>query len=135
MSIKKAILYVDGAARGNPGPAGIAAVIQDEGGNPIASFSRRIGSATNNQAEYQALIAGLEKVVNLGIREVEVRSDSELVVRQLSGRYRVKNAALKPLYQRVKQLLSSIESFTISHIPRERNVEADRLANRALDGI
>ena len=133
MSVKRAIIWVDGAARGNPGPAAIGATIKDEQGKLVASISQRIGTTTNNQAEYKAIITALEKAISLGAKHVELKSDSELVVRQISGKYRVKNANLKPLYQKVKQLQSSFEGFTIAHIPREQNREADRLANRALD--
>lgn len=133
MNTKKAIIYVDGAARGNPGPAAIAAIIKDEQGKPLASISQRIGTTTNNQAEYKAIIAALEKVISLGAKRVEVKSDSELVVKQINGEYRVKKAHLKPLYQQVKQLQDSLESLTITHIPRRQNSEADNLANKALD--
>ena len=98
----------------------------------LASISRRIGRATNNQAEYRALIAALEKAIELGARQVDIRLDSELVVKQMQGRYRVKNVALRPLYLKVGELLSQLESFTISSVPREQNAEADRLANAAL---
>ena len=133
MNKKKAIIHADGAARGNPGPAAIGATIKDEQGKLITSISQRIGNTTNNQAEYRAIIAALEKAVSLGITHVEVNSDSELVARQIKGSYRVKKAELKPLYQQVKQLQDSLEGFTITHIPREQNVEADKLANMALD--
>ncbi len=133
MNVKRAIIWVDGAARGNPGPAAIGATIKDEQGKLVASISQRIGTTTNNQAEYRAVIAALEKAISLGARHVELNSDSELVVRQISGKYRVKNANLKPLYQKVKQLQSLLEGFTITHIPRQQNREADNLANRALD--
>ena len=133
MNKKKAIIHSDGAARGNPGPAAIGATIKDEQGKLITSISQRIGNTTNNQAEYRAIIAALEKAVSLDITHVEVNSDSELVVRQIKGSYRVKKAELKPLHQRVKQLQNSLEGFTITHVPREQNVEADKLANRALD--
>ena len=135
MSIKKAIIHVDGAARGNPGPAAIGATLKDEQGSLIACISQRIGNTTNNQAEYSAAIAALEKAVNSGIKQVELRSDSELVVKQIKGIYRVKKPHLKPLYQQVKQLVDSLEDFKIVHIPREQNAEADNLANKALDGI
>ena len=131
MNIKKAIIHVDGASRGNPGPAAIGATIKDEQGRLVACISQRIGQATNNQAEYRAVIAALEKAVRLGARHVELNSDSELVVRQVNGEYRVKKAALKPLYQRVKQLQGRLDSFAINHIPREQNTEAHRLADRA----
>ncbi len=133
MKNKKAVIWVDGAARGNPGPASIAAIIKGEDGEILARISQRIGITTNNQAEYQALIAALEKAISLGIRHVYVNSDSELMVKQLNGKYRVKNAHLKPLYQKVIQLQSSLETFTIRHIPREQNREADKLANKAFD--
>ena len=135
MSAKKAIIYVDGAARGNPGPAAIGATIKDEQGRLIARISQRIGTTTNNQAEYRAVIAALEKAIKLGAKQVELRSDSELVVKQIKGLYRVKKAHLKPLYQQVKQLVDPLEGFTIAHIPREQNREADNLANKALDSI
>ena len=133
LNVNKVIIYSDGAARGNPGPAAIGATIKDEKGNLIATISRRIGSTTNNQAEYRAVIAALEQAISLGATHVALRSDSELVVKQLRGQYRVKNKALMPLYQRVKQLTGSLESFAIAHVPREQNVEADSLTNLALD--
>jgi len=126
LSINKVIICTDGAARGNPGPAAIGATLKDDKGNLIARISRRIGITTNNQAEYQAVIAALEKAVSLGARYIELKSDSELVVKQINGRY-------KALYQKVVQLIGSLEGFTITHIPREQNAEADALANKALD--
>jgi len=132
MSENKVIICTDGAAEPNPGPAAIGATIKDEQGRLITTISRNIGHSTNNQAEYRAIIAALEEAIRLDVRQVELNSDSELVVRQIKGRYRVKNMALKPLYQRVKQLLECLESFTVNHIPREQNTEADRLANSAL---
>ena len=93
-----------------------------------------MGTTTNNQAEYQAIIAGLEKAVSLGGKNVSVKSDSELVVSQINGQFKIKNVALRPLYQKVVQLIGKLESFSISYIPRERNRQADGLANRALDG-
>jgi len=131
--VKKVIICTDGAARGNPGPAAIGATIKDEQDRLLASISRCIGSTTNNQAEYRAIIAALEKAISLGAREVSLKADSELVVRQLNGQYRVKNQALIPLYQQVKNLSGSLAGFTIAYIPRARNAEADSLANRALD--
>jgi len=132
MKPKRLIIYTDGASSGNPGQASIGAVIRDGQGKTVSRLSRRIGHATNNQAEYRAVIAALEEAVKLGAGEVEIRSDSELVVKQLKGRYRVKKASLRPLYQKVVQLTGSLEAFTITHIPREQNREADRLAHRAL---
>lgn len=133
MNTKKVIIYVDGASRGNPGPAAIAVIVRDEMGKPIASFSRCIGTTTNNEAEYRAIIAALQKAVSLGAREVALKSDSELVVKQLNGRYRVKASILKPLYQQVQKLKSFLERLTITHIPRTANREADNLANKALN--
>ena len=126
-------IWVDGASRGNPGPAAIGVLIKDEQDRLIARISQRIGITTNNQAEYRAIIAALEKAISLGFKQVEVNSDSELVGRQINGRYRVKKAALKLLYHQVKQLQGLLESFTITHIPRQQNTEADNLANTALD--
>jgi len=132
VKIKKVVIFTDGTAEPNPGPAAIGAIIKDEQGKLITSISQGIGQATNNQAEYRAIIAALENAISLGASQVDIHSDSELVVRQINGRYRVKNAALKPLYQRVKQLQSQLKGFTITHIPRQQNIEADSLANMAL---
>jgi ribonuclease HI len=132
MTPKKLIIYTDGASQGNPGQSSIGAVIQDGQGKTVARISRRIGHATNNQAEYRAIIAALEEAVRLGAEEVDIKSDSELVVKQLKGRYRVKKVTLRPLYQKVVQLTGSFAAFTITHIPRTQNRQADRLANKAL---
>jgi len=132
--LKKAVIYADGASRGNPGPAAIGAIIKDERGRLMTSISQRIGRATNNQAEYRAIIAALEEAARLGARQVEIKTDSELVVKQIKGEYRVKKAILKPLYQQVKQQQGSLEGFTITHILRQQNIEADNLANKALNG-
>ena len=132
MTPKRLIIYTDGASSGNPGPASIGVVIQDGQGRVISRISRRIGHATNNQAEYTAIIAALEEASRLGAEEVEVRADSELVVKQLNGQYKVKKTTLRPLYQKVVRLIGSLEAFTITHIPRTQNREADRLANKAL---
>jgi ribonuclease HI len=133
LKIEELTIYTDGAARGNPGPAAIGVVLKDEKGNTVATVSRRLAPTTNNQAEYQAIIAGLERAVSLGAKSAAVKSDSELVVRQINGQFKIKNTALRPLYQRVVQLIGSLESFSISYIPREQNRQADALANRALD--
>ena len=130
--MKKVVIYTDGTAEPNPGPAAIGAIIKDEQGKLITSISQGIGRATNNQAEYSAVIAALEKAIALGAKQVDLHSDSELVVRQINGRYRVKNAALKPMYQRVKRLLSQLEGYTVINVPRRENAEADNLANMAL---
>ena len=135
LRVNKVIICTDGAARGNPGPAAIGATIKDAEDNLHASISHCIGISTNNQAEYKAIIAALEKAISLGARHVELKTDSELAVKQINGRYRVKNTSLRPLYQKVVQLIGSLEGFTIAYIPREQNREADNLANKALDGI
>ncbi len=132
MMLKKVIIHSDGVSRGNPGPAAIGAIIRGERGRLLASISQPIGRATNNQAEYRAIIAALEQALALGARQVELNSDSELVVRQIKGQYRVRKEALRPLYQRVKELQSRLEGFTVRHIPRQQNREADKLANAAL---
>jgi len=130
---KKVTVWTDGAARGNPGPAAIGVIIRDGEGRLISRLSRRIGTTTNNQAEYRAVIAALEEAIRLGATHVELNSDSELVVRQLNGSYRVRKAALKPLYRRVKELEGLLQGFTVTHIPRQQNTEADKLTNAALD--
>jgi ribonuclease HI len=105
----------------------------DEGGKTIATIGRTLGSKTNNQAEYTAVIEGLEKAISLGAKQVILKSDSELVVRQLMGRYKVKNADLREMYQRVIKLTGQLEKFTAVNIPREQNRQADGLCNKALD--
>ena len=132
--MNKAIIYADGASRGNPGPAAIGATIKDKRGKLITFISQRIGKTTNNQAEYRAIIAALEEASRLGVKQVDIKMDSELVVRQINGEYRVKKATLKPLYQRVKQLQGQFEGCTLTHVPRQQNKEADNLANQALNG-
>ena len=125
------MITTDGAASPNPGPAAIGAVIKDEGGNIITTISHSIGYATNNQAEYRAIIIALEMAIRLGAEQVELYSDSQLVVRQVSGHYRVKATALLPLYQKIKELKNQLKTFTINHISGETN-EAHNLANDAL---
>jgi len=124
--MKKAIIFADGGADPNPGPARIGAVIKSERGRVVGLISQSIGEATNNQAEYQAVIAALEAALKLGVTQVEVRSDSEWLIRQVNGQYRVKAAAIRPLYIRVKQLQTQFEKCNFTHIPRELN-EAHRL--------
>ena len=133
MKVKRVVIFTDGVAEPNPGPAAIGATIKDEQGKLITSISQPIGRATNNQAEYRAVIAALESAISLGASQVDMYSDSELVVRQINGRYRVKNASLKPLYQKVKQLQNQLKGFTITHVPRQQNREADSLAGKALE--
>lgn len=132
-SARPHILYADGASRGNPGPAAIGFVLRDSDDQVIHEGSEFIGRATNNEAEYRALIRGLQTAQGLGVRRLQVRLDSELVVRQLGGRYRVRSPGLRPLHQRVMELTKSFASFEVAHIPRESNRRADTLANRALD--
>lgn len=126
-------LFVDGASRGNPGQAGCGAVIYDETGASIEELSRYLGSTTNNVAEYQGLLMGLEAVIRLGGKRLQIRSDSELLVQQLKGVYKVRNEKLKGLYQKALALLGRLDAYGICHIPREQNRSADRLANRGID--
>ena len=126
------IIKTDGASHGNPGPAAIGAVIRDKQGKILANISQAIGETTNNQAEYRAIIAALEKALALGATNVFLLTDSELIERQLKGEYRIRKASLMPLYLRVKQLESQLRGFGITHIPGEENEEAHNLANRAL---
>lgn len=126
-------LHVDGGSRGNPGPAAIGAVLADPAGHKVEELSSFVGEATNNVAEYQALIAGLEMALDRGIRQLAIFSDSELIVRQIEGAYKVKNAGLKPYFQQAKALLSHLEEYELRSIPRESNAHADRLVNKALD--
>jgi len=128
----KAILHTDGGARGNPGPAGIGVVL--EIGGKKQEFKETIGEATNNQAEYRAIILGLEKAQEAGVTEVECYLDSELVVKQLNGEYKVKNEALAPLFVKVFNLAYEFKKISYRHIRREANKHADRLVNEALDG-
>ncbi len=133
LSTSKVTIFTDGAARGNPGPAAIGAVIRDETGNVLGTVSRCLGTTTNNQAEYRAIVAALETAINLGAKQVQLYSDSKLVVEQICGRYKIKNTALRPLYQEIVKLVGPLESFKITYIPREKNTAADALANKALD--
>jgi ribonuclease HI len=126
-------LYSDGAARGNPGPAGAGAVLVKGDGAVVARLGKFLGEQTNNVAEYQGLILGLEAALKLGADEIEIRADSELMVRQILGTYRVKNPGLKPLYGRARELLRRFAKVDIAHVPREENREADEMSNRAID--
>jgi ribonuclease H / adenosylcobalamin/alpha-ribazole phosphatase len=130
---RRLILYADGAARGNPGPAGAGAVLLDEDGHIVAELTRALGRATNNVAEYSALILGLEEAKRLGANAIDVRMDSLLVVEQLRGRWRTKHPGLIPLALRAGQLLASFPEREIRHVPREQNLVADALSNRAID--
>jgi ribonuclease HI len=127
------LLMVDGASRGNPGEAGCGAVIFDETGKTVRELTRYLGRATNNVAEYEALLMGLEETLRLGRKRLKVESDSELLVRQLNGLYRVKNEKLSRLHQKAQALLRRLDSYRIIHVRREQNRVADRLANQAID--
>src|SRR6266516_2911181 len=127
------IAHSDGGARGNPGPAGFGVVIKDNTGKKIAGLSEYLGHQTNNFAEYQGLIAALEYAVQHGPKALKVISDSELLVRQIKGIYKVKNATLQDLHARASQLISKLEWFNIEHVLRGHNREADELANQAMD--
>ena len=133
MNNKKLIIYTDGGARGNPGPAGIGAVIYDDQKNKIAEISEFIGETTNNQAEYQAVLAAIGKAADLGGEELDFYLDSELVVNQLNGNFKVKNKDLAPLFVKIYNATLNFKKVRFFHIPRELNKEADRLVNRALD--
>src|SRR5882672_12460491 len=127
------IAHSDGGARGNPGPAGYGVVIQDEAGRKVAALSQYLGNQTNNFAEYQGLIAALEYAIEHGHKALKVISDSELLVRQIKGIYKVKNATLQELHGRAKELIAQMAWFSIDHALREHNREADELANQAMD--
>lgn len=129
----QAIIHTDGGARGNPGPAAIGFTIESNG-QSIARVGRIIPATTNNQAEYQAIIAALEEARRLGVTEVELIADTELVVRQLKGEYKVKNKDLAPLFLKATQLIRLFRNCTLRTVPREQNVQADELVNQALDG-
>jgi ribonuclease HI len=127
------VAHSDGGARGNPGPAGYGVVIKDESGRKVAALSEYLGHQTNNFAEYQGLIAALEYAIKNGPKALKLISDSELLVRQIKGIYKVKNAVLQDLHGRAKELIAQLEWFSIGHAVREHNQEADRLANDAMD--
>ncbi|MBW1992702.1 MAG: ribonuclease HI family protein [Deltaproteobacteria bacterium] len=126
-------LFCDGASRGNPGPAGAGALLQDPAGHLQAQASRYLGQTTNNVAEYQALLLGLELARKRGVRRLQIFLDSQLVTEQLNGRYQVKSARLRPLWQQARQELQKFDFFAVKHIERTLNTAADRLANEAID--
>ncbi|MCA1827706.1 MAG: ribonuclease HI family protein [Myxococcales bacterium] len=130
---RKVYVFSDGAARGNPGPAGAGAVIKDANGKVIAELKQALGKTTNNVAEYKGLLLGLQEARKRGVREVEVRADSELMIRQLNGKYAVRNDGLKPLHNEAMALLNSFAKWNAEHVPREENAEADAMSNRAID--
>lgn len=129
----KLVLHVDGGARGNPGPAAIGVVICDADGAVLDELAERIGSATNNVAEYRAVLRGLERAKELGADELEIVGDSELIARQLSGIYKVKHPSMRPLYEQAMAALRGFEHWQIRTVPRAHNARADALVNAALD--
>ncbi len=131
---QRLLIYTDGAARGNPGPAGLGAILRDaESGALLAELARFLGVRTNNYAEWTAVEDALREALRLGATHVDLRMDSELVARQISGRYRVKHPDLKPIHASVMAMLGQLGSYTVGHVPRELNKEADRLSNVAID--
>lgn len=128
------IAHIDGASRGNPGPASYGVVLESDDGARLAIISKSIGHTTNNVAEYHGLLAALEYALENNVRRLKVLSDSELMARQIQGVYKVKSPDLKPLFERARSAIARLESFSIEHVRREHNREADRLANLALDG-
>jgi ribonuclease HI len=131
--MSRVTVNVDGGARGNPGPAAIGVVLREDG-EVLEEVGETIGEATNNVAEYKALLRGIELAATHGADELELIGDSELVVRQVEGRYKVKNAGMKELHEEVKRALREFDSWSIRHVRRAENADADRLVNQALDG-
>ena len=127
------VAYIDGGARGNPGPAGYGVVFEDEVGRPVAELSEFLGRQTNNYAEYSGLLAALSYTLKHGFKALKVFSDSELLVKQIAGEYKVSSLALKELHREAMKMIDQVECFEITHVPREKNREADRLANLAMD--
>lgn len=135
-SPRRVLIYTDGAARGNPGPAGLGAILRDaETGAILAELARFLGIRTNNYAEWTAVEEALREALRLGASQVDLRMDSELVARQISGRYRVRHADLKPIHARVMAMLGQLDGYTVGHVPRELNKDADRLSNVAIDEL
>jgi ribonuclease HI len=130
---ERVVLYVDGGARGNPGPSGVGVVVTDEHGNELERANDYIGVGTNNAAEYRALLLGLERARGMGAREVHIFNDSELVARQVAGQYKVKSGGLRPLHAQAMEALRSFDRWSIEPIRRERNEIADALVNEAID--
>jgi ribonuclease HI len=132
---KRLTIYVDGASRGNPGPAAVGVVMKDEKGVTTLKVSSSIGRATNNQAEYTALIMALQEANRLRADQVYINTDSQLMAEQINGNYRVRNAHIRPLFEKAMQLLTAFQYYSIHHIPRYLNSEADALANEALNKL
>ncbi len=133
MENNKFIIFCDGGSRGNPGPAGLGAVIYDDKKNILAELYEYLGETTNNQAEYRAVLAAIKKAKELNGQELDFYLDSELIVKQMSGEYRVKNKDLLPIFMEIRKYSLEFKSVHFSHVPREQNTEADALANRAMD--
>lgn len=133
MKSKKVFIYSDGGSRGNPGPAGIGVVILDAKKKKLKEIYKYIGEATNNVAEYSALIAGLEEAARIGSDEVTLYMDSELIAKQLNGEYKVKSEDMKPLFEKALEILKAFKSFEVIHIERSKNKEADKLVNKAIN--
>lgn len=129
----KAVVYIDGGSRGNPGDSAFGVFARDGESRPVAAFGRFLGTMTNNEAEYSGLLAALEWAREADVQELHVMSDSQLMVRQMNGQYRVKSPNLKPLFEDAKRRAGGFPRFVIEHVRRESNVEADRLANLAMD--
>lgn len=127
------VAHIDGASRGNPGPAAYGVVLENEDGTPLITLSKTLGHTTNNVAEYHGLLAVLEYAQEHQVHRLKVLTDSELMARQIQGAYKVKSPDLKPLYERARILIARLESFSIQHVRREHNREADKLANKVLD--
>jgi ribonuclease HI len=131
---RRLLIYTDGAARGNPGPAGLGAILRDaETGKTVAELATYLGVRTNNVAEWSAVEAALDEALRLGATHVDLRMDSELVARQIAGIYKVKHPDLKPIHARVMTQLARLEGYTVGHVPRALNTDADRLSNVAID--
>lgn len=130
---KKFFIYIDGGARGNPGPAGIGVVMLDSGKKKVKEIYKYIGEATNNIAEYSALVCALEEAKASGVEDIVLHMDSELVAKQLSGEYRVKNADIRGLFEKAVAILKAFNSFEIKHIDRSKNKDADKLVNKAIN--
>ncbi|MBU0483001.1 MAG: ribonuclease HI family protein [Proteobacteria bacterium] len=133
LQLEEFVLYTDGASRGNPGQAAAGVSLVDSRGQEIVGEGLYLGQTTNNVAEYKALLFGLEKARSLGVVNLAIKLDSELIVRQLQGRYKVKNEKLIPLFVQTEKILADLKSYRISHVPRSENKRADQLANEALD--
>ncbi len=129
----RAIVHVDGGARGNPGPAAAACVISTPAGDVLGEYAELLGEVTNNVAEYRALLLGLERAAELGVNDVEVVNDSELIAKQINGQYKVKHAAMRPLHLQAMAALRGFERWRVRTVPRAQNAEADALVNAALD--